>query len=347
MLAAWFEQWIRRYEHGRWANEKNRRVLPFGWGIEYIGGEAGEPKPREFLDRFSAETLAASDEWFGVPAVGDFRLTESHEARGEAGVLSFTSAIKSPWPANNTVYARWFPARHGGPAVILLAQWNAKWHEQIAVCQWLQMLGISALKISLPYHDRRAVPDHPRADFLVAPNIGLTLQANRQAVCDARACLDWLEARGYDKLGIVGTSVGSALAFITNVHDSRLRAAVHLHASTYFADVLAKGLTTSNVWESLQPRVSLDDLRRYWLPISPYPYIGKLRGTRKKMLVVAGQYDPTFWLELTEEFFAALRANGVAYEARLLPCGHYSLGEPPFSYIAGYRMGRFLTESLA
>ena len=37
------------YEHRRWTTDDNRRVLPFGWGLEHIGGRADEPDPRGFL----------------------------------------------------------------------------------------------------------------------------------------------------------------------------------------------------------------------------------------------------------------------------------------------------------
>ena len=45
------EQKIRRYEHMRWAQEPNRRTLPFAWGLEHIGGDAKEADPRGFLSR--------------------------------------------------------------------------------------------------------------------------------------------------------------------------------------------------------------------------------------------------------------------------------------------------------
>lgn len=347
MLRHWYEQKLRAYEHGRWADEKNRRTLPFAWGLEHIGGRADEPEPRAFLNDFAERTLRASDAWFAPQPRGDFRFTQSREVRGESGVLTFTSAIESPWPVNDGVNARFFPAHHSGSAVVVLAQWNAKWHEQVALCRWLQKLGISALRLSLPYHDRRAIPDHPRGDHLVGPNIGLTLQANRQAVCDVRGCLRWLESRGYDKLGIVGTSIGSSLAFITLAHEPRLRAGVHLHVSTYFADVVANGLTTSNVWEPLRANVSLEELRRYWEPVSPFPYISKLSGSGKRLLAVTADFDPTFWPELSNQFLAALQRDGVHCEALHLPCGHYSLGEAPFSYMASYRLGEFLMGALA
>ena len=347
MLRTWYEGKIRAYEHRRWSDEKNRRNLPFAWGLEHIGGRANEPDPRGFLNEFVERTLRTSEDWFACEPRADYRFTPAREDRGESGILTFTSAIESPWPANNLVHARFFPAHRVGPAVAVLAQWNAKWHEQIAVCRWLQKLGISALRVSLPYHDRRAIPDHPRADHLVAPNIGLTLQANRQAVCDVRACLRWLESRGYDKLGIVGTSIGSALAFITLAHEAKLRASVHLHVSTYFGDVVANGLTTSNVWEALRTNVSFEELRRFWSPISPYPYIHKLDGSGKKLLAITADYDPTFWPELSNQFIRAVQRDGIRCESLHLPCGHYSLGEPPFSYIAGYRLGRFLFEVLS
>src|ERR1700728_513439 len=257
------EQKIRRYEHMRWAQEPNRRTLPFSWGLEHIGGDAKESDPRGFLDRFVEHTIAHSDEWYATTPADDYLLADD--------VLTFTSAIESPWPANNRVHAQLFRARPTGRAVVVLAQWNARWEEQQNVCRWLNRLGITAVKMSLPYHDRRAVPGHPRADYMVSPNIGLTLQANRQAVLDTRRTLRWLEQQGYNRLGILGTSIGSCLAFLTLCHEPALRAGAFLHVSTYFADVVADGLTTSNVWEALAPHLALEDARRYWSPIRPYP----------------------------------------------------------------------------
>lgn len=336
---SWLEQKIRRYEHMRWAQEPNRRTIPFGWGLEYIGGSANDPDPRAFLDRFVEETQANSDDWYSAPPANDYRF--------EDDVLTFTSAIESPWRENNRVYGQMFRARHTGPAVVVLAQWNARWEEQQDVCRWLNRLGITAVKMSLPYHDRRAIPGHPRGDHLVGPNIGLTVQANRQAVLDVRRTLHWLGQRGYDRLGILGTSIGSSIAFITMCHEPALRAGAFLHASTYFGDVVANGLTTMNVWESLQTKVSHDELRRYWAPVSPYPYLSKLHGSSQKILAITAQHDPTFWPEFTNELLATVRREGIQFESMSLPCGHYSMGVAPFKWLAGYRFGTFLSESLA
>ena len=100
-IMSWFEQMIRRYEHRRWADEPNRRMLPFAWGLEHIGGRADDPHPARFLERFVEETLARSDEWYATEPADDYVL--------DNGVLSFTSAIASPWPENNRVYGQFFP----------------------------------------------------------------------------------------------------------------------------------------------------------------------------------------------------------------------------------------------
>jgi hypothetical protein len=240
-----------------------------------------------------------------------------------------------------------FRGRRKGPAVIVLAQWNSRWEEQQNVCRWLNTLGITAVKMSLPYHDRRAIPGHPRADHLISPSIGLTIQANHQALLDVRRTVRWLEQEGYQRLGVLGTSIGSCLGFLTLCHEPALRAGAFLHVSTYFGDVVANGLTTSNVWQSLRQGVTAEELRYFWSPISPRPYVSRLRGARKKLLAIAGKYDPTFPYSLTQEFFAAAKEEKVAMEKLILPCGHYSLGVAPFSHIAGYRFGTFLRKALA
>lgn len=335
----WLEQAIRRYEHRRWTRDDNRRVLPFAWGLEHIGGRPEEPDPRGALNGWVKRTLARSDDWYAAEPADDYRLAD--------GVLTFTSAIRSPWAANNVVHARFFPVKKSGPAVLVLPNWNAKWDGQVNLCRWLNRLGLSVLRMSLPYHDRRAVPGHERADHLVGPNIGLTLQANRQAATDARRCLRWLEQRGYNRLGILGTSIGSSIGFITLAHEPALRAGAFLHVSTFFGDVVRTGMTTMHVWEGLRAKVSGDELRHFWMPISPFPYASHLVGTGKRCLMVSGRYDPTFWPEFSEQMFKTLHGHGLEFETLRLPCGHYSLELPPFSWAAGLRLGTFLFQSLA
>jgi hypothetical protein len=347
----WFERRIRRYEHRRWTTDDNRRVQPFDWGLEYIDGAPRDPDPAAHVRRYARHAIESSDEWFATTPANDYRLDSEN-------VLTFTSSIVSPWPENNIVHAQFFPSKRAsavpaaatndrGPAVLLLPNWNAKWHGQRGLCEWLQRIGISVLRLSLPYHDRRMAKGHERADQLVGPNIGLTLHANRQAVQDSRRCLRWLEQQGFARLGILGTSIGSSVGYITLVHDEGLRAGGFFHVSTYFADVVSQGMTTTHVWEGLRHHVTVDELREYWAPVSPMPYVERGLGAGKKAFMVYGKYDPTFLPELTTEMLKALRRHNAHPRTLALHCGHYSLELPPFSHIAGYKMLTFLRSALA
>lgn len=344
----WLEQRILHYELARWSTDNNRHVRPFAWGLEHIGGPSNGADPRAFLRGWVRQTIANSQAWYAAPPATDYRLDSEN-------VLTFTSCVASPFPENNTVHAQLFPARSiasrsrvkkFGPAILVLPNWNAKWHGQRGLCKWLQLLGFTVLRLSLPYHDRRMVRGHQRADQLVGPNIGLTLQANQQAVRDARQCLHWLEQQGHSRLGILGTSIGSSIGYITLVHDPAVRAAGFFHVSTYFADVVERGMTTGHVWEGLRSNVNLDELRDFWAPISPVPYVERGMGAGKDTFMVYGKYDPTFLPELTADMLRALRTHGCNPRTLELSCGHYSLELAPFSYIAGFRMGTFFLESL-
>lgn len=334
----WLEKTIRRYEHRRWTRDDNRLVRPFEWGLEHVGGPMNGADPRPWLDKWVERTVAASDEWFATEPASDYRL--------DGNTLTFTSAIRSPWAVNNTAVAYFYPAKKSGPAVVVLPHWNAKSNEYNAICRWLNALGITALRMVMPYHETRLVAGHERADQLVGTNIGLTLQANRQAVTDVRRCLRWLEQQGYGKLGLLGTSIGSSVAFITMCHDRAVRAGAFLHVSTFFGDVVRTGMTTMHVWESLRAKVSGEEIRDFWSPISPYPYIPRLRGTGQRALMITGKYDPTFWPDLSMDALAALKRENIPHDALILPCGHYSLAEPPFKWAVGWRFGTFLFENL-
>jgi len=336
----WFEQKIRRYEHRRWTTDDNRMVRPFEWGLEHIGGDPNDPDPHGFVSRYAADAISHSTDWYATTPGSDYRLDHNN-------VLTFTSSVVSPWKENNTVHAQLFPAKTRHAAVLVLPNWNAKWHGQRGLCEWLQRVGITALKLSLPYHDRRMAQGHERADQLVGPNIGLTLQANRQAVQDARRALRWLEQQGYSRIGILGTSIGSSVGYITLMHDEGVHAGGFFHVSTYFADVVCQGMTTNHVWEGIRNYVTLEQLRDYWAPISPMPFVERSMGANRKSFMVYGKYDPTFLPELTEQMLKALHTHGANPRTLELACGHYSLELAPFSYIAGYRMLSFFRSALA
>ncbi len=48
------------------------------------------------------------------------------------------------------------------------------------------------------------------------------------------------------------------------------------HVSGYMADVVWHGLSTYHVREGFGDNLDLDELRRYWLPMSPMAYMDML-----------------------------------------------------------------------
>src|SRR5260370_11776052 len=220
----WFERKIRRYEHRRWTTDDNRRVQPFHWGLEHIAGSPDDPNPGGFVREYARKAIESSREWYATSPATDYLLDREN-------VLTFTSSIESPWPENNTVHAQLFPAREtvstrsrgkrygAGPAVLLLPNWNAKWQGQNGLCRWIQRFGITVLKMSMPYHDRRMARGHERADQICGPNIALTLHANRQADQDALHCLRWLEHPGYTPLAILVLTLVSSVHPICLLHE--------------------------------------------------------------------------------------------------------------------------------
>jgi len=198
----WFERRIRRYEHRRWTTDDNRRVQPFHWGVEHIGGSPDEPDPGAFVRRYAQDAIESSREWYAASPADDYYLMSvawrSQMKRKVSSPLLVPSNLPGPKTTPST--PSFFRGRCKAPPSSFSPIGTPKWHGQNGLCHWIQRMGITVLKMSMPYHDRRMAHGHERADQICGPNIGLTLQANRQAVQDARRCLHWLEQQGYTKL---------------------------------------------------------------------------------------------------------------------------------------------------
>jgi hypothetical protein len=343
MLGLIFHAWERRLA----AVTKDRVVRPFDWGLDWIpaNGRAGGHAPADAEDAVFAwvrAILADSQAFFTPPPTDDYRL------RGD--VLTFPSALLTPHEENNLVRARYFPARGVARpaserrAVLVMPQWNADPGGHVGLCRLLAAVGLSALRLSLPYHDDRMPPELHRADYIVSANIARTVQVCRQAVLDARRAIGWLAGRGYHRIGVLGTSLGSCLAMLTTAHEPRVRAAALNHISPYFGDVVWEGLSTRHVRAGLEQGIDRDRLRQAWLPISPRSYLDRVRG--RKLLLVYARYDLTFPVGLSRELVEEFRRRGIEHEAATLPCGHYSTGIGPFKWLDGALLVRFLKTSL-
>jgi dienelactone hydrolase len=335
VLNSVFHAWERRMA----AAATDRIVRPFEWGVDWIDGNASGLPPDQHLARWADEMVAASDQFFALQPCSDFAL--------DGEWLTYPSALTTPHEENNLVRARYFPDRSSAGrkrAVIVLPQWNADPDGHVGLCRLLNRFKISALRLSLPYHDARMPPELQRADYIVSANVGRTAQVCRQAVLDARRGIAWLASEGYESIGILGTSLGSCLAMLTAAHEPVLRTAALNHISPYFADVVWSGLSTNHVRRGLDGHIELADLRRIWMPISPYPYLDRLRG--KRVLLVYARYDLTFPVELSRMLVDELGRRGIEHDLTVLPCGHYTTGVSPFKWLDGLALCRFLARHL-
>ncbi|MFN0085192.1 MAG: hypothetical protein ACKVX9_07370, partial [Blastocatellia bacterium] len=198
-----------------------RTAHSFDWGLEFLEGASGGGDPREVLRAYNAKAIADSERFF-TPPPSDPSLFDFDGHR-----LRFPSGVTTPYEKNNQVHARYFPGVAAESAVIVSPQWNAQPDSHIGLCGALtRYAGVSALRISLPYHDERLLEGFTRADFMVSANIGRTIQAVRQSVQDIRRAADWLLLRGYRRIGVVGTSIGSCVSWLSFIHDPRLDAGV-------------------------------------------------------------------------------------------------------------------------
>jgi hypothetical protein len=324
----------------------NRVVRDFEWGVEWTEGwpsaannPAGKSEPAAYLKRLNEVSIAESDCFFGYKTPDDFRL--------EGGILKFTSAVGTPYPENNTVICQWCPAKDPDKrAVVVLPHWNSQAHHHVAIARGLSFFGVSALRMSLPYHDYRMPAELHRADYAVSANVGRTAEATRQAVIDTRSCLDWLGQQGYKRLGVVGTSLGSCVAFLASAHDSRLRSNVFNLFSFGFADVIWTGISTRHIREGLDGRIKLQQLRDAWKVIAPSSFLDLYARQPKKSLLIHGRHDTTFLPQYSHEMIEGLQNLGARPKVVAMPCGHYTLGQSPFKFLDGYHIISFLLRTL-
>ena len=360
-------------------------ITPFlkanGFGAAAPGAEAerDDAAAEAAMVRINELLIRHSERFFGYTRPTDFRLEERYPqlfptnvrpetlardaalreqaATGrlaKAQYLRFTSPERTLYPENDLVNARWYPApahkdaARPKQAIVVLPQWNADGFSHNLLCALFNRMGVSALRLSKPYHDIRRPTELERSDYAVSANIGRTISACRQAVVDIRCCLDWLEEQGYEHFGVLGTSLGSCYAFLASAHDPRLRVNVFNHASTAFGDVVWAGQSTRHIRQAVEEAgLTQERLRALWAAISPVNYYDRFRGPEangagKNVLVVYANYDLTFPKEYSLQVVEAFRRDGVRFEPHALPCGHYTTGEAPYKFLDGWYMGWFV-----
>ena len=393
MLNNLYRKWMVSWETALTTRDENRVVRPLEWGFDWLEDFAAAAGLREEVERAKRDPGAAesvmvalnqvivrdSDAFYGYQRPTDFRLEQRApqlfptNVRPEtlerdanlkrlaregkltpAQFLRFTSPVRTPYPENDQVNARWFPASEEKmrdkprQAMIVMPQWNADAFSHNVLCSLFNRFGISALRLSKPFHDIRRPAEIERSDYAVSANIGRTLAAGRQAVIDVRCCLDWLEQQGYQQFGILGTSLGSCYAFIASAHDPRLRVNAFNHASMAFGDVAWTGQSTRHIRAGFeQAGITQQQLYRLWSAVSPVSFMERFGRGPKKVLVIHARYDLTFLPEYSEQVLKCFAEQDIDFVSKVLPCGHYTTGEFPYNLLDGWWLGSFVHSAFA
>src|SRR5260370_6087101 len=167
-----YAQWMYDWETRLTSVDNNRVIRPLDWGVEWTqhwhgrnGGPSGQSSREllEYFTRFNDRIIESSDDFYSYRKPTDFRLDrrevqvfstrEVPDAKLEARVrgthaefLRFTSPVRTPYPENNLVSARWHPAS-GRRAIVLLPHWNSDAIAYTGLCRVLNLLGIGVLRL--------------------------------------------------------------------------------------------------------------------------------------------------------------------------------------------------------
>lgn len=331
-------RWMHYLEHRRFSRDNNRSVRPFEWGAEFVSDHVNGGDPRQAVHQAVGHALADSEDFFTRKAPVEFHR--------EADRVFFQSPIQTPYRENNLASFRFFLAPGSKRAAVVMPQWNAQPDSHVSFCQYLSKRGINAARMVLPYHEDRNLPELERAEYLISPNVGRTIQAVRQAVIEARTVADWFEQQGMERIGIAGTSIGSCIAFLAFTHDTRFACAVLNHSSSHFAEVVWNGLSTSHVRAGLETGIEYDEIMKLWSVISPITYVQRLQGDTRPKLRINCDYDLTFKPEMLRSFVEACERYRVPFDRARFPCGHYTLASFPFNVLDGLTIARYLLRHL-
>ena len=229
---------------------------------------------------------------------GEYALSLRYQLR-HTGVtvydLTFPSPVTSSVAENNTVHAQYFvpagkSAKDKLPAVIVLDIMQGNQFVSRGEAMWLAQNGVAALVVVLPhYGERRAPGSNAR---LITPDLVRTFDGIRQGVLDCRAAAAWLVARpevDAEKLGMVGTSLGSFFAALTSANEPRVKNVCILLGGGGLVDAYYDHPRAKPVREWVDLVGGKNFVKRLIAPFDPITYAKQLRG--KNVLMIAARND--------------------------------------------------------
>ncbi|WP_371257080.1 alpha/beta fold hydrolase, partial [Roseibium sp. TrichSKD4] len=152
----------------------------------------------------------------------------------------------------------------------------------------------------------------------------------------------WLKNNGYEKISVLGFSLGSWVAGLVAAHDlSVSKASLFLTAGS-LADMVWTGRATGSIRKSLEPHISLPALRRAWAPLDLGNYVKELERPELSVHLVIAKRDKVVLPSLSCQLVQNLQEAGSKPSVMELNCGHYSISMLPYILRSGYSLRAFL-----
>lgn len=235
--------------------------------------------------------------------------------------LTFPSPVVTDCPENNTVHAEYYRPREKGPfpCVIVLDITGGDQSVSRSISTVLAQKGVGALFVQMAYYGPRRPPGSSLR--LLSVNYTHTMEAVRQTVLDIRRASAWMAARpeiDAERLGILGTSLGSFIGTLSAEMEPRLKRVVVLLGGgglvdAYYDDPRAESLR--KLWEKLGG--SKESLVRAIAPADPITCAANLKDRR--VLIIAGKRDEIVPPKASEALWVATGRQKIVW----YDCTHY------------------------
>ena len=171
---------------------------------------------REEMERYlvGCEQLAPQ-EYYATPRGGqsssDLGTSLAGVFRNGGANVAWRSPVNTPFAANNTAHAEFFPSAQGAtaPTVFLLhALMSTKPVGYRRCAQRFNELGWSACLLHLPYHFSRVPRGYWNGELAITCDLVRNAEGLRQGVIELRQLIAGLRAHGCRDFGVLATSYG-------------------------------------------------------------------------------------------------------------------------------------------
>jgi dienelactone hydrolase len=329
-----FHNWLDDWDEGRaQRGEEAKKPTPFILDADRAFPDAKVATLEAFC--ILAEQAVSAPIFFEPQSGG----TEGFE--WQDGWLKFPSDISTDVDENNTVWAKVTESGSFDQALVVFHHWNASSRMDL-LAKVLSKRGITVVEIAMPYHFERSRIGSLYADYILSADLGRTIQSMRQAVLDGRKLIAWLKSQGYGEISVLGMSLGSWVAGLVAAHDTNVSKASLFLTAGSLADMVWTGRATRSIRASLEPDITLDDLRRAWAPLNLENHADKLARSGFDLHVVLAKRDTVVLPDLSHRLTQKLKEAGAEPNVLELNCGHYSLAIPPYILRAGLSLKGFL-----